>query len=48
MKDTGQTMPTINVEDAANAVFNMADLPLTTNVLSMTIMANQMPFVGRG
>jgi len=48
MKDTGQTMPTMDVVEAANAVYNMANLPLSTNVLSMTIMANQMPFVGRG
>lgn len=41
-------MPTMNVEDAADAVFNMANLPLSTNVLSMTIMANKMEFVGRG
>jgi hypothetical protein len=26
----------------------MANLPLSTNVLFMTVMANQMPFVGRG
>ncbi len=41
-------METMDVNDAANAVFNMAKLPLSTNVLSMTIMANKMPFVGRG
>jgi hypothetical protein len=26
----------------------MANLPLDTNVLFMTVMANMMPFVGRG
>jgi NAD(P)-dependent dehydrogenase (short-subunit alcohol dehydrogenase family) len=31
-----------------NAVVYMANLPLDTNVLFMTVMANQMPFVGRG
>jgi len=41
-------MPTMDVKDAADAVYNMANLPLSTNVLSMTIMANQMEFVGRG
>lgn len=41
-------METMEVSDAADAIFNMAKLPLTTNVLSMTIMANKMPFVGRG
>jgi NAD(P)-dependent dehydrogenase (short-subunit alcohol dehydrogenase family) len=31
-----------------DAVVYMAGLPLSTNVLFMTVMANQMPFVGRG
>ncbi|MEH6456700.1 MAG: SDR family oxidoreductase [Cocleimonas sp.] len=48
MKDTGVQMDTMDAKDAANAVFHMANLPLSTNVLSMTIMANKMPFVGRG
>ena len=39
---------TMAVSDAAEAVLSMAKLPLTTNILSMTIMANKMPFVGRG
>jgi hypothetical protein len=26
----------------------MADLPLDANVLNITVMATQMPFVGRG
>ncbi len=37
--------------DAAHvggAIVYMASLPLDTNVLFMTVMANQMPFVGRG
>jgi hypothetical protein len=29
-------------------VVYMAGLPLDTNVLFMTVMANKMPFVGRG
>ena len=44
----GGPMDTMEVTDAADAIFNMANLPLSTNVLSMTIMANKMPFVGRG
>ena len=32
----------------ADAVVHMASLPLDANVLSMTIMATQMPFIGRG
>ena len=33
---------------SAHAVVYMASLPLDTNVLFMTVMANKMPFVGRG
>jgi NAD(P)-dependent dehydrogenase (short-subunit alcohol dehydrogenase family) len=44
----GGTAETMAVSDAADAVWNMAQLPLSTNILSMTIMANKMPFVGRG
>jgi NAD(P)-dependent dehydrogenase (short-subunit alcohol dehydrogenase family) len=40
--------PTIKVEDVANAVVYMAGLPLDTNVPFMTVMANQMPYIGRG
>ena len=32
----------------AEAVVYMAGLPLSANVLTMTVMATQMPFVGRG
>jgi len=40
--------PTINVSHVANAVVYMASLPLDANVLTMTVMATKMPFVGRG
>ena len=40
--------PTMAVEHAADAVVHMAGLPLDVNVLTMTVMANGMPFVGRG
>ncbi len=40
--------PLMDVEDVAKAVLHMDSLPLDTNVLFMTIMANEMPFVGRG
>ena len=40
--------PTIDVEEVAAAVVHMAGLPLSANVLAMTIMATKMPFVGRG
>ena len=40
--------PTLDVTHVANAVLYMAGLPLEANVLFMTVMANQMPYVGRG
>lgn len=40
--------PVMDVKHVAEAVLHMASLPLDTNVLFMTIMANRMPFVGRG
>jgi NAD(P)-dependent dehydrogenase (short-subunit alcohol dehydrogenase family) len=40
--------PRMNVDDVGRAVVYMASLPPGTNVLFMTVMANLMPFVGRG
>lgn len=40
--------PRMNVDHVGQAVLQMAQLPLESNVLFMTIMANNMPFVGRG
>ena len=40
--------PTFDVAHVADAVLYMAGLPLEANVLTMTIMATKMPFVGRG
>ena len=40
--------PTFDVQHVADAVVYIANLPLDTNVLFMTVMANQMPYVGRG
>jgi NAD(P)-dependent dehydrogenase (short-subunit alcohol dehydrogenase family) len=40
--------PTMDVEEVGAAIVHMASLPLTTNILTMTIMATKMPFVGRG
>ena len=40
--------PRMNVDDVGRAVRYMASLPLDANVLSMTVMAAGMPFVGRG
>ncbi len=40
--------PRMDVEHVGEAVLHMAQLPLESNILSMTIMATNMPFVGRG
>jgi NAD(P)-dependent dehydrogenase (short-subunit alcohol dehydrogenase family) len=40
--------PRMDVERVADAVVQMAALPLDVNVQFMTIMATKMPFIGRG
>lgn len=40
--------PTMALGEVVDAVRYMAGLPLTTNVPFMTVMANQMPYIGRG
>ena len=40
--------PRMDVADVGRALVYMAGLPLDTNVLTMTVMATKMPFVGRG
>ncbi len=40
--------PRMNVQHVAEAVVYMAKLPLEANVQFMTLMATQMPFIGRG
>jgi len=45
---TTRPEPRMNADDVGRAVVYMAGLPLDTNVLFMTVMANLMPFVGRG
>lgn len=40
--------PTMPVEEVGRAVRYMASLPLDSNVLTLTVMATTMPFVGRG
>ena len=40
--------PVMDAADVARSVLHMAELPLEANVLSMTVMASAMPFVGRG
>ena len=38
----------MDVNHVGQAVLNMAELPLSANILFQTIMATNMPFVGRG
>ncbi|MBU2991798.1 SDR family oxidoreductase [Octadecabacter sp. 1_MG-2023] len=40
--------PMIEASLVADAIWTMANLPLTANTLFQTLMATQMPFVGRG
>ncbi len=40
--------PRVDVRHVADAVLYMAQLPLEANVLTMTVMATNMPLVGRG
>jgi NAD(P)-dependent dehydrogenase (short-subunit alcohol dehydrogenase family) len=50
LQANGQTLveATMDVQVVADAVVYMAGLPLSANVLFQTVMATQMPFVGRG
>jgi NAD(P)-dependent dehydrogenase (short-subunit alcohol dehydrogenase family) len=40
--------PLMDVTDVGRAIRYMADLPLGTNVATLTVMATKMPFIGRG
>ena len=40
--------PRMDVRHVAEAVLYMARLPLEANVQFITVMATQMPFIGRG
>jgi len=40
--------PRIDPAEVGAAIVHMASLPLSSNVLSMTLMATKMPYVGRG
>ncbi len=46
--DSVRPEPTFDVKHVADAVVYMAQLPLDANVLTMTVMATTMPYVGRG
>jgi NAD(P)-dependent dehydrogenase (short-subunit alcohol dehydrogenase family) len=50
LQANGSTLgePTMAVDNVASAVAYMAGLPLDANVLTMTVMATGMPFIGRG
>ena len=43
-----RTEPTMHMDNVASSIVHMASLPLDANVLTMTVMASGMPFVGRG
>lgn len=45
---TVSSEPVIDATHVAAAVLHMASLPLSVSVLSMTVIATKMPFVGRG
>ena len=45
---TVRAEPTMDVGHVADAVVLLAELPLDVNVPQMTIMANEMPLIGRG
>jgi len=50
LQPNGTTLeePTIPVGPVCDAILYMVDLPKDANVLNITVMANNMPFVGRG
>ncbi len=45
---TMQIEPVMDVTNVARSVALMASLPLDANILTLTVMATAMPFVGRG
>ena len=50
LQPTGEVVPepTMDADDVGRAIVYMASLPLEANVLFMTVMATNMPLVGRG
>jgi NAD(P)-dependent dehydrogenase (short-subunit alcohol dehydrogenase family) len=50
LQANGQTLaePLMDVRHVADAVLHMAALPLSANVQFMTLMATNMPYIGRG
>ncbi|MEC7962328.1 MAG: short-chain dehydrogenase, partial [Pseudomonadota bacterium] len=47
-RDPENAPPTMDVSHVADAVMNMAVLPPEANVQFMTLMATNMPYIGRG
>jgi NAD(P)-dependent dehydrogenase (short-subunit alcohol dehydrogenase family) len=45
---TRKVEPRMDVENVAKTIVYMANLPLEANVPTVTVMANQMPYIGRG
>lgn len=48
LKAQNPGMDTMDVAHAARSVLHMAELPLAANVQFMTLMATNMPYIGRG
>ena len=48
LKAQNPGMDTMDVAHAAASVLHMADLPAEANVQFLTVMATNMPFIGRG
>ncbi|WP_336096763.1 SDR family oxidoreductase [Roseovarius sp. CH_XMU1461] len=48
LKSQQPDMATMDVAHAARSVLHMADMPLSAHVPFMTVMATQMPYIGRG
>jgi NAD(P)-dependent dehydrogenase (short-subunit alcohol dehydrogenase family) len=45
---TKMVEPTFNVDHAGSTILHMSNLPLDTNIQTVTIMATNMPYIGRG
>ncbi len=50
LQASGETAPEarIDPQNVADALVYMSSMPLDTNILTLNVMANRMPFVGRG
>lgn len=48
LKKTQPDTATMDVDNAAQSVFHMAQMPPEANVQFMTVMATKMPYIGRG